>query len=717
MVTLSRLPAGLLLLSTMLLGGCGYTQNVRAYRAYAYESPSLDVALDRTEDLAASLELIDQLLTRTPLSPEDAWVGRLALSDEGARAIRAELRQKPPYDANNSYEIPVVKVYRVHLERVLEEAKSGGSKYPSLLDAVGALGGGSNNFKAHWAAYYEKRQSLEVAEAAYQKAMKAAYPPGSTRNPLSEPESVREASKVRSDAKDAARDAEKALERDIDAIKQGGGDGGDRVALLKATTAGVSVAYRIELEALAMLPIIAVQAARSLPGAANELSSKPTTAMRGVSKLADVPDHIDSIKERMKEQVRLLDLLTEALAAAARTSVSATAGFALRDSVVDQVVGVTADSFRAQAKAGGEAFFFNALKQDDKSENKQGDKTIRKDLTGRLRTLSYDVKPILLTAFNLNLGFDYIKLPNAVGLNFGYKTDRVFSSGGTVDNSGSFAQQLGVSGVASDALDLGLGVLGVKTSVRVARFTTGTVSYADAAGNQLNDADGNPIKAPLRINFTQVDIGYDIAFLLGESAGKYYIEELTVGGRYFKYELPRILYELEVTNPSDTLEEQVYKNESSPQNVSSLYYMGGVTARFGRGDAPVFSPYGELGIYLGGGPTSYRLRQNKAVECSGNTTPAKGEECVDDPNPSDKNADATSASAFAIDASLALGARVRLIKPGRRFRLNGEVLVRGELIYANAKSSFTDDGGKSTQIDFGSADFFWGPRFNLVGEF
>ena len=63
------------------------------------------------------------------------------------------------------------------------------------------------------------------------------------------------------------------------------------------------------------------------------------------------------------------------------------------------------------------------------------------------------------------------------------------------------------------------------------------------------------------------------------------------------------------------------------------------------------------------------------------------------------------------------GARVRLVKPGRRFRLNGEVLIRGELIYANTQASSTDDSGKQTAIDFGTADLFWGPRFNLVGEF
>ncbi len=709
--SLPRLTTGAFLLSSLLLGGCGYTQNVRAYRAYAYESPSLDVALDRTDDLAAALELVDRLLTQTPLSPGDAWLGKLALTDAEAKKIREELRQKPPYDASASYEIPVVKIYRIHLERVLEEAKSGGSDYPSLLDAVGALGSDSKDFKTHWRDLQDKTQIFLDADAAYEKVLKEAYPPGRARNPLSDPPAVKQAAEARNEAKEALRNAEKALEKDVESIKQGGGDS----SVLAAVTAGVSVAYRVELEALAMIPVIAVQVVRSLPSAKDELGSKPTSAVRGVSKLMDVPDHIDSIKERMSRQTRLLELLTSALVASGKTSVEATAGFVLKESVVDQVVGVTLDSFRAQAKAGGEAFFFQGLRQDDRSDAQaQGQQSnVKKDLTGRLRTLNYDVKPILFTAFNLNLGFDYIRLPNAVGLNFGYKTDRVFSSGGTIE-SGSLGQQLGLKGAASDALDFGLGVLGVRSSVRLANFTTGTVSYADAAGNNLLGPDGKPISAPLQISFTQVDLGYDVAFALGEKAGKYYIEELIVGGRYFRYELPRILYELENQLPPESEQKDFrYLNETLPQSVPSIYYMGGLTARFGKGEAAAFSPFGELGFYAGGGPTSYTLRNNKAIECSAGQTPGANQECVDSFGTPGTN---VSATAIGFDTSLALGLRIRLAKPGRRFRFNGEVVYRAELIYANA-SAASSDTGKERTIDFGNADLFHGPRFNLVGEF
>ncbi|RYE83247.1 MAG: hypothetical protein EOO75_19565, partial [Myxococcales bacterium] len=373
-----------------------------------------------------------------------------------------------------------------------------------------------------------------------------------------------------------------------------------------------------------MLPVITVQAVRSIPEAARR-ASPPALSRRGIVQLTELPDHIQTIRDDVTRQVHLLELLTVALAAGGRVSVARTAGFALGETLAETAVGLTLDSFHAETRAGGEAFFFSALKLGEKNDTDTGGgRTIRKDLTGRLRTLSYDVKPIVFAAFQLSMGLDHGRLRNALGLDLGYKTDRVWSSGGSIENRG-FAEQLGVSGAASDVLNLGLGVFGVKTAVRVARFTSGTVTLADADGNAVRGSDGGAIRAPLRISFTQVDLGYDLAFLFSEST-RSYLEELSVGARYFRYDLPRILYELEVTRPSDTVENQVYKNESAPQRVPSTYYMGGATARFGRGAEPAFSPFGELGFYIGGGPTSYRLRPGKAVACASGAAPAAGQE-------------------------------------------------------------------------------------------
>jgi hypothetical protein len=575
-----------LALAALSLTACGYTQNVRAYRAYAYESPSLVVALDRTDDLSAVLDLVDTLLTSTPYSPGDEWVGKLGLSDREAASLKSELGQQPPYSEGRGYEVPVVKIYRTHLERVLADAKGQG-KYPSLLDALGALGGQGVDFRGHWQQLNDRMKAYLDADEAFDRAYAAAYPPGSKRAVgQAEPPALAAARQARDEAKDALKQSERGLQKDIDGLEKGGDSAvADRAVLLRDLTAATSVAYRLELEALAMLPIIAVQATRALPRAAGELSQRPAGLPKRIAQLAQVPDFIDGLKEKMTRQTRLLELMTEALAVSSQTTVEATAGFALKESVVDQVVGVTLDSFRVNAKAGAEALFYRAIQQPTKPGDSQGDgsdsKQGTRDYTGALRRLSYDVKPILFAAFNLDLGFDYIRLPNAAKLNVGYKTDRVFSSNGSIDNSGSLAQSIGIKGAASDVLDLGLGILGVKTAFKRANFTAGTVRYVDyTTGQALGDPrnPSSPLEAPFQIQYTQIDVGYDIAFLLGEKAGRAYIEELVVGGRYFDYALPRILYELEnqaspgsdPNNPPPPM--YTYFNESVPQTVHSKYY-------------------------------------------------------------------------------------------------------------------------------------------------
>ena len=67
--------------------GCApATQNVRAYRAYAHEDVSLKVALDRVQDIARSLELVDRILTQTNYTPGDLWVRRLPMTDADQKA-------------------------------------------------------------------------------------------------------------------------------------------------------------------------------------------------------------------------------------------------------------------------------------------------------------------------------------------------------------------------------------------------------------------------------------------------------------------------------------------------------------------------------------------------------------------------------------------------------------------------------------------------------
>jgi hypothetical protein len=694
-------------LAAPLAGCAGNTQNVRAYRAYAYETPSLLVALDRTDDIAKSLEVMDKLLLDTPYTPGDEWIGKLPLTSEEAKLLKDDVRGQPPYQDGN-YEVPVMKIYRIHLEKVLAGAPTKG-KYGSLLEAVGGLGG--VELKAHWQAMRDKANAFLKADAAFEKEYAAAFPPG-TKRTGQEPASVTAARQAKSDAKDELNKAQETLEKDVEAIAKGNPEGDQ----LKELTTAVSVAYRLELESLAMIPIVAIQAVRALPRAgkeAKDAASDGVSLIKGIKQISELPDYISGIKEKMSREGEVLELMTKALAKASKSKVEETAGFQLKESVVDQVMGVTADSFKVTVKAGAEAFFYNNVKNATDPNANQSDSgssnKVVKDYTGHLRELRYEVKPIMLAAFNANVGFDYIQLPNAGNFNFGYKTDRVFSSGGSVE-SGSLSQQLGVKGVASDALDFGLGILGVKTAVRVATFTAGTVHYVDATTGNDVVLGGKPATGIFQINYTQIDVGYDLSFLLGESAGKYFLEELTVGGRYFQYALPRILYELEYNGPPNA-DTKTYKwvSESAPQNVTSKYYMGGVTGRFGAGPSAMIAPFADLGIYAGAGPAAYYLR-----------TKAPNAQNVDSPqttnlaDPSQNQLQ--NKSAFAANVVLALGARLH-ITHGSRLRISGEAQYRAELIYSQTKADSGSDPNKDRIVDSGGADLFHGPRLSVVGEF
>jgi hypothetical protein len=686
----------LALVAPLASAGCASVQNVRTFQAHTKEDARLDVVAARAEDLDAALQLVDRLLLETPITPGDPFVERLALTSEQAARIGKELHERPPYATLPEHEVPIVSRYRAHLEPLLDAAPAPGPDgFPSLLAAADSLAepGHPTAFVTHWTALRDASKAAAEATGDDEKTK----------------------------TKEALRTSQRDLAADLARLRQNHTRAPANLA--SALLAAVSVAYRVELEALTLLPIVATQTARALPEGTRTLGAGASGKFSTVAALSKLPDHLANVQTQIETRTKLLDLLTHALLERGGDGLTMdeTPGFRLKESALSQVIGVTGNNFHAHARAGAEAFLFSALRQNDQTQSEDG-KT-RKDLTGRLRTLRYDVKPILLTSASVAFGFDYGKITNALGLNLGYKTDRVFSSGGSVE-TGSLSKELGVGGAASDALDLGLGVFGVRSNVRLATFNTGTVTYADAAGNELVDTQGKPVRAAMQIHFTQIDLGYDLGFLLGDSAKTYAIEELTVGARYFKYELPRILYELENVAPAGSDSQDLrYRNESRPQSVPSTYYMGGLTSRFGRyargavvPPDTIFSPFFELGFYVGGGPTSYRLRKNKAVACSSGQapSPSSGTECVDDL--SGENAPGTKATAIAFDVALALGARVRLAQPGSRFRLSGEAVYRAELLYANTTAS-SDDNGVSRQIDFGNADLFHGPRLNLVGDF
>jgi hypothetical protein len=388
------------------------------------------------------------------------------------------------------------------------------------------------------------------------------------------------------------------------------------------------------------------------------------------------------------------------------TELAETAGWELEESAVDQIVGIALDSFHVNLNIDAEMFFFSQVGGDEsrtETEDSDGNTTV-KDLTGRTRRLEYGVQPIYMLGAELNAGFDWIKIPNAGSLKAGFSTDRVFSRGGNVSESNSLGEQLGLEGVASDIFDFGLGLLGVRTNVKIATFNFGTVTELEVdpitgdTGGTAEDADGDDKVADFALKYTQIDVGYDIAFLVSEWARKWYVEEIWLGYRYFDYRLPRILYELD--GPAG--EDRFFVRQSPSQFMNSRYHMGGFRFRMGPSGSPFFHPYGDLGLYFGWGPTSYYFCDEDIAPC---------EEAPED----DDDRDYFGGSAGAINLAFAFGARFRLTPKAWPFRAHAGLQYKGELIGGFiSQNQPGDEEGRS--VDLGSSELFHGPSLILRGE-
>lgn len=674
------------------LAGCaGASQNVRAYRAYAHEDASLKVALDRVQDIARSLELVDRLLSQTSYTPGDLWVRRLPMTDAEYRVRREAIKKSHPYNTGE-FEPPILKAYKEHCEIVLNEFRSPDkAMYPSILDAASALTTRAPSMKAHWVAYRDATvaysDALEAVEelqdqlAGKDEATRAARAGelAEKRKQLAIATSTVEASKAAL-SKDAAL-----LEADARLTDT------SKKQLARDVLTVISVAFRLQLEALALAPIVVIQTIRALPQAPRELVFKPTLKM--VRQAYQLPTFLIGIKERLGKQVVVLEGLTKILATALETSVDQSPGMALTESVVDQIVGITLDSFRIDVRAGGETFIYSSIATaaQQSTSNDDGSRTETRDYRGRQFKLDYRIRPIVLASARLDIVLDWIRLPGVAQLGFGYSTDRVFKSGGEIEYT-SLSKQLGLKGAASDVFDIALGFLGVRSSAKVARFTGGEI-------RQLQATDVNNViaKSPLQMEMTQIDVGYDILFALGDERLKTWMEELIVGFRYFRYRLPRILYELRNVSTDPNKKTFVFSRESPLQNTESRYYMGGFSARVGVGEAPRFSPWMDLTLFGGAGPSSfYFLTDQTLGDIEGNREVSKQ-------------------VAWVVNGGLGAGIRWRLLPRGWRARLDLRAYYRADFVYTQINRS-ANAAGEERKTDFGAIDVFHGPSLAIRGS-
>ncbi len=670
----------LLLFALGALGCGGVTQNVRAYRAYADEEPNIKVAIDRVEDLVVTLELVDRILSGTNYTPGDLWPRRLPMTDGEYHQIRDDLRDRFPYKGLDHVEIPIIKCYRMHIEQTLREygPTPDKAKYPSLFDALGALSPRTKDIKAHWALYHKAGLDLAAAVEEHDKVQSEDTRMNEQQRKAHAPVMAAANDKVARARGEVTRTSDLVNQDAVNLTEDAKLAGGEKEQIARDAFYAISVAFRIELEALAMIPIIIIQAVRGIPTAPRDLMYKSN--LKIAKTVYDMPSNVKGIKESMTKQAALLDDMTGKLAAAFKTTTDKSPGFELRESVVDQVVGITLDSFRIDLKAGADAFIFSSIGTSDKS----GDQKNSYDYRGRNYKLDYRIQPIVLASARLDVVLDWIRLPGAADLGFGYSTDRVWKSGGTVENS-SLTKQLGITGIASDVIDAGLGLLGIRTSVKIATFTAGELHQVKA-----QDISTTVFSSPLQLKYMQTDVGYDLLWLITDDSFRAYTEELVVGGRYVNYTLPRIVYELQDTSTVAGEQHFTYFRETPPQNVNSQFWMAAVSARFGQGDGPRFSPFLDLYLAGGAGPTKfYFLKDGTVADTEANRL-----------NDHDL--------AWAVNAGAGAGLRIRLLPRGFRVRADLRIQYHADLIYSKVNVTDTN-AGRALSADFGSFDIFHAP--------
>jgi len=137
----------IMIIALALLGSaCSGAMNaLKAAQAAASEDASIEVSLDRIEDIDESMKQIDTILFQTPVQTDSAWVGQLAQLDNArANQYTGALKQAGAYSLPKR-NIPKIKVFRLHNADILKEAASAEAEHPSVMAAFASISGEKGN--------------------------------------------------------------------------------------------------------------------------------------------------------------------------------------------------------------------------------------------------------------------------------------------------------------------------------------------------------------------------------------------------------------------------------------------------------------------------------------------------------------------------------------------------------------------------------------------
>lgn len=680
--------AALMLLAPAVLG-CGVlTRNVRAERAFANEDPELVVVLDRQDDCEQSLKLSGRLLTETPYAFGDPWPAKISLDQKTADSIRDDVKKEAPYSAGE-HEIPVLSLYRAHVERMLHtwsEVRARPPAYVSVLDAVGAGIPEAQRLKESYRALsgallsrYETQTALQTAIKKEGQGSKAAQELQTKLRGL-EGEIAKAKGDMQAGVKALAEAPKPATSEALNQLY-------DMVRV-------ASVAYRLIREANLLWSSVSSQADELYYGAERDLfNKKPESELFRLYTVSARAEAAIAYSDAMAETA---ELLLETLSGKLGMDIYDTPGLALREGLIEQAALINVDATHARLRGDSELLMFNQLGAG--GANHPG-------YIGMTKRLAYDVDPVVLLGARLIATYDFLYVKNAARINAGFATDRLFGAGGDIQNSPSLGEQLGLTGFASDVFDIGMDIVGLRTKWKSATFTSGNVR--EMSVDRVTGLDtGELRRAPLQLHFTQLDVGYNVETWLPKFEGKYWLEDLLVGFRYMNYQLPRILYELSDADLSPDVTRYVYERESPAQTLASKLYMGGLALRFGQGERRVFSLFGDAGAYVGAGPASFYFLKN----------PGQGDV--------EANREQLAPTVLVFNGSAGLGLRIRLTPRMIRFRLLLETQYHaefvGQTIVSQIRATKTEEGTTYTvgkTINYGGWDVYHGPRLQLVAVF
>ncbi len=257
----------MVILTAAALAGCGGAKaTVEAARRAQAEQPSIEVCLDRLDDVQAIQGQVNDFLFRSPVSAAAPWAAKTrAIPPQEANGITQEVRTGRPYDKPGR-QVPPVKVFRLYNEKVLGEAAGFTGNYMNFLSALDGLAPEGSKIKNKYEGVKANHNSIAEIEGKIEgletEADLESTPDrrkGMISSQIEGLEKQLEDLKLRNEA------AETALFDEVEALQARGILGSDKQPLAQTLFYIAQHLSKMENEALITTRLVGIQLVRAIP--------------------------------------------------------------------------------------------------------------------------------------------------------------------------------------------------------------------------------------------------------------------------------------------------------------------------------------------------------------------------------------------------------------------------------------------------------------------